>query len=214
VHFQRNDYQTLRWFSTDGIRWTGWEKVGDPNVWLWRVSWWGGQAYAMGYGTTEDGFIRLYESGDGLSFTPVGERLLSDGFPNECALSFLPDGTCLGLLRRDGKNDSGLFGVSRPPYASWEWKDLGRRIGGPKLLALPDGRLLAAVRLYEGGIRTSLCRIDADHGSLTEFLWLPSDGDTGYAGMVCEDGILWVSYYSSHEGKASIYLAKVRVQDL
>jgi hypothetical protein len=25
------------------------------------------------------------------------------------------------------------------------------------------------------------------------------------------DGLLWVSYYASHEGKTSIYLAKVRL---
>jgi len=25
------------------------------------------------------------------------------------------------------------------------------------------------------------------------------------------EGLLWVSYYSSHEGKTSIYLAKVRL---
>lgn len=211
VHFGRNDYQTLRWFSRDGFEWSGWEKVGDPNVWLWRVAWNSGRAYSMGYSVTEDHFIRLYGSGDGLSFTPLGERLLSEDFPNEGVLSFLPDGTCLCLLRRDGKNSSGLFGTSRPPYAAWEWKDLGQRIGGPYLLALPDGRLLAAVRLYDGEMRTSLCRIDPDKGSLTELLRFPSGGDTGYAGMVHEEGLLWVSYYSSHEGKASIYLARVRI---
>jgi hypothetical protein len=29
--------------------------------------------------------------------------------------------------------------------------------------------------------------------------------------MVWHDGLLWISYYSSHEGKANIYLAKVRL---
>src|SRR5205085_7380324 len=42
-------------------------------------------------------------------------------------------------------------------------------------------------------------------------LTLPSGGDTSYAGLVWHEGLLWVSYYSSHEGKASIYLAKVRL---
>ena len=31
------------------------------------------------------------------------------------------------------------------------------------------------------------------------------------AGLVWHAGLLWVSYYSSHEGKTSIYLAKVRL---
>ena len=44
-----------------------------------------------------------------------------------------------------------------------------------------------------------------------QYLKLPSGGDTSYAGLVWHDGLLWVSYYSSHEGKTSIYLAKVRL---
>ncbi len=55
-----------------------------------------------------------------------------------------------------------------------------------------------------------LCWIERK-GLLTEFLKLPSGGDTSYPGLVWHDGLLWVSYYSSHEGKSSIYLAKVRL---
>ena len=51
--------------------------------------------------------------------------------------------------------------------------------------------------------------IDPEYGTLTEVLTLPSGGDTSYPGLVWHDGLLWVSYYSSHEGKTSIYLAKV-----
>ncbi|MEJ7592590.1 MAG: hypothetical protein WKF77_13640 [Planctomycetaceae bacterium] len=46
---------------------------------------------------------------------------------------------------------------------------------------------------------------------MTECLELPSGGDTSYAGMVLHDGLLWVSYYSSHEEKTCIYLAKVKL---
>jgi hypothetical protein len=42
-------------------------------------------------------------------------------------------------------------------------------------------------------------------------LTLPSGGDTSYPGLVFYDDLLWVSYYSSHEGKASIYLAKIKL---
>ncbi len=79
------------------------------------------------------------------------------------------------------------------------------------MIRFEDGRLLATVRLYDGKVRTSVCEVDAQQGTLTEKLTLPSGGDTSYAGMVLEDDMLWISYYSSHEGKTSIYLAKVRV---
>ncbi|UCD28439.1 MAG: exo-alpha-sialidase, partial [Planctomycetota bacterium] len=41
-------------------------------------------------------------------------------------------------------------------------------------------------------------------------LTLPSGGDCSYPGLVWHDGLLWMSYYSSHQDKTSIYLAKIR----
>ena len=52
---------------------------------------------------------------------------------------------------------------------------------------------------------------DPDRGTLAELLSLPSGGDTSYAGLVWHDNLLWMSYYSSHEAKTSIYLAKLRL---
>jgi hypothetical protein len=126
---------------------------------------------------------------------------------------FLEDGTCLCLLRRDPFRDSGSaqLGRAEPPYTEWTWQDLGVRIGGPHMIRLPDGRIVAAVRMYDRQTRTSLCWVDPEAGTLTEFLSLPSGGDTSYAGLVWHEGVLWVSYYSSHEGKTSIYLAQVRL---
>jgi hypothetical protein len=80
------------------------------------------------------------------------------------------------------------------------------------MIRLPDGRFIAAVRLYDGAVRTSVCQVDVMAGSITELLKLPSAGDTSYAGLVWHDNLLWVSYYSSHEGKTSIYLAKVKLE--
>ncbi|HXJ76561.1 MAG TPA: exo-alpha-sialidase, partial [Candidatus Dormibacteraeota bacterium] len=100
---------------------------------------------------------------------------------------------------------------AQPPYTAWQWKDVGMKIGGPHLLQLPDGRLVAGVRLYDGTVRTSLCWVDPVTGKLTEFVKLPSGGDCSYPGLVWHQKLLWVSYYSSHEGKTSIYLAKVRL---
>ena len=85
------------------------------------------------------------------------------------------------------------------------------KIGGPALLRLPDARLIAGVRLYEGKVRTSLVQIDENTGKLTELLALPSGGDSSYPGLVWHEGTLFMSYYSSHEGKTAIYLARVRL---
>lgn len=85
------------------------------------------------------------------------------------------------------------------------------RLGGPALLRLPDGRLLAAGRLYDRKVRTGLLWLDPVNGELKEFLSFPSGGDTSYPGLVLHEGLPGVSYHSSHEKQTSIYLAKVRL---
>ena len=46
---------------------------------------------------------------------------------------------------------------------------------------------------------------------MTKLLKLPSGGDTSYPGLVWHNDLLYMSYYSSHEGKTSIYLAKIKI---
>ncbi|MBK8001553.1 MAG: exo-alpha-sialidase [Verrucomicrobia bacterium] len=204
-------HRSLAWFSRDGSTWSEPSVIGDTNQWLWRTTWHKGTAYSVGYDTIGEKFVRLYSSKDGRKFDTLVPRLFEEGYPNESSIVFLPNDTALCLLRRDGNPGSGKLGLAKPPYTAWDWKDLGVKIGGPHMLRLPDGRLVAGVRLYDGKVRTSLVWIDESTAKLTEFLPLPSGGDSSYAGLVLEDGLLWVSYYSSHEGKTSIYLAKVRL---
>ncbi len=72
---------------------------------------------------------------------------------------------------------------------------------------------MAAGRVIEKGIATTvLAELNVDKKTLQPMLTLPSGGDTSYPGLVWHDGQLWVSYYSSHEGKTSIYLATVRLE--
>jgi hypothetical protein len=204
-------HQSYVWFSHDGRDWGQAVPVADPNYWLWRITWHKETAYGIGYECGAKKNVRLYKSSDGRTFETLVNNLFDQGYPNETSLLFRPDESCLCLLRRDEAPSTGLLGAARPPYRDWIWKDLGKRIGGPHMIQLPDGRLIAAVRLYDGKVRTALCWIDAEAGTLDEFLALPSAGDTSYAGLVWHDDMLWVSYYSSHEGRTSIYLAKVAV---
>jgi hypothetical protein len=204
-------HQSLVWFSRDGTDWGTPVEIGDANNWLWRVTWHERVAYAVGYCTVDQSGIRLYSSRDGARFELLADKLFDDGFPNEASLVFLEDHTVLCLLRRDQGDATARLGSARPPYTVWEWKDLGVRIGGPHLLPLSDGRLVAAVRRYGKNPWTSLNWLDPARGELSEFQALPSGGDTSYAGLYWHEDILWVSYYSSHERRTSIYLARLKL---
>ncbi len=208
----QHTHRSLAWFSRDGRAWSEPHTIGDPDFWLWRITWHAGVAYSVAYATRGEQSVRLYHSDDGRRFETLVPSLFDAGFPNEATLVFEGD-TARCLLRRDSDPHTGLLGVAEPPYTVWRWQDLGVRIGGPHILRLPDGRFLAAVRLYDGRLRTALAWLDPAAGTLAECLALPSGGDTSYAGLAWHADQLWVSYYSSHEDKTAIYLAQVALED-
>ncbi|MGV3774482.1 MAG: sialidase family protein [Verrucomicrobiales bacterium] len=204
-------HQSLAWFSKDGKEWGEAVEIGEPNIWIWRIVWDKSSAYAIGYDTKGEEFTRLYKSDNGRDFKPIVSKLNAGNYPNETGLVFLEDGSMACLLRRDGAEASGKFGIAPPPFTKWEWKDVGPKIGGPTLIQLPDGRLIGAVRLYDGGARTAVIEIDRKSGKLSELVKLPSGGDCSYPGLVWHENSLWVSYYSSHQGKTEIYFAEVKL---
>jgi hypothetical protein len=204
-------HQSIVWFSSDGIRWSAPANIGDPDFWLWRISWHKEIAYSIGYRTSGPPGIRLYASRDGARFDFVADNLFAEGSPNEATLLFRQDNSALCLLRRDAGKATAMLGKTMPPYKEWAWSDLRVRIGGPNMMLLPDGRIVAAVRRYGKNPWTSLNWLNAVNGDLEEFLALPSGGDTSYAGLCWHEDMLWVSYYSSHEERTSVYLARVKL---
>jgi hypothetical protein len=198
--------------SRDGREWTAPRHVLEEGEWLWRITWHEGKAYGVSYSTTErnesDWTLKLFVRADGVSYDLL-TRLNVPGRPNETTLSVLPDGEMIALVRREAGDASGSIAASRPPYTCWSWTDTKHRLGGPNFLRLPDGSLWAAGRSYPSGAKTVLARMTRE--SYEPVLTLPSGGDSSYPGLVWHDGLLWLSYYSSHEGKAAIYLAKVKL---
>ena len=201
-------------FSKDGHEWTATRRILSEGEWLWRVTWHNGRAYGVSYNTSapkgngKDWSLRLVVSPDGTDYEEIAKFDIP-GRPNETTLRFLDNGEMIALVRREGGNTHGWIGLSPPPYKEWKWHETGRRLGGPNFIILPDGRLWAASRSYPGGARTVLARFGPT--TYEPVLTLPSGGDCSYPGMVWHDGLLWMSYYSSHEGKTSIYLAKIRL---
>ena len=199
-------------FSSDGRRFDEPRIVIEPGRWLWRVTWLGNQALGVSYGDSPAlGSSSLLRTRDGIAYETLVQNLLeTPGWETEARIRFDENDTAWCLHRRDGKPATAQLGSAEPPWTEWTWTDLGKRLGGPNLFQLPDGSWIAAGRLYDGGARTSILSVDLEAGSMEEKLTLPSKGDTSYPGLVWHEGELWMSYYSSHEDRTSIYLARVR----
>jgi hypothetical protein len=204
-------------FSKDGSEWSMPQPVkgiGDDQ-WLWRVTWHKGIGYGAVYSTTKQGGKRLFtiwKTTDGVSY----EKLPTDPNPpidlSEATIRFAPDDTLLVLLRGEEKDRHAWIGSSPAPYEKWDWKDGGHAAHGPNFIVLEDGRMFYAGRDFadKSAAKTVFGRMTRDQ--LEPLLTFPSGGDTSYPGLTnAGNGELWVSYYSSHEGKTSIYLARVRV---
>ena len=199
-------------FSSDGEGWGEPQIVVEPGRWLWQVTWHRGKAYGVSYATPAGmPHSSLLVSDDGIIWTEHVPELLSKGWPTEATVRFGEDDTLYCLHRRDGEDNSAFLGIARSPYTAFTWHDLGLYYGGPNLIQAPGGAWIGAGRIIEAEARTVLTRIDVHAGTLTPVLELPSGGDTSYPGLLWHDSLLWVSYYSSHEGKTCIYLARVEV---
>ena len=186
-------------------------RIQSNQDWLWRVTWnkqWG---YGVLYQANEEEWkIYLVYTTDGINYTYL-TRFTLDGKPNETTLRFLADGeTLVALVRREGEDQMGMIGHSKPPYHDWKWSKLDHRLGGPNFWVLEDGSLLEATRTYKPNktYGLQLSRIDVK-GTHTPLIELPSGGDTSYAGLYQMGEHLYVSYYSSHEEKTSIYFARL-----
>ncbi|MEX0643107.1 MAG: hypothetical protein WD468_10425 [Pirellulales bacterium] len=217
-----SERQSKVWFSNDATNWTAPVNIGDYNYWLWGTTWHNGQVYGVGYGPTNTSVAdrdkrvtRLYRGSDGTDFNALVSPLAANSGltgSGETALLFRTDGTAVVLSRRDSGNFESLIGTSNGDYTQWNWHVVPERTGGPELIELPDGRIVAASRRFVGKqTTTALFWLDPAAGTLTHFLTLPAGGDTSYAGMVWRNDLLWVSYYSSHEGKASIYVSQIQI---
>jgi len=207
-------------FSFDGNTWSHPHQIMEEHDWLWRVTWHEGKAYGVSYRAKkpldQDGpwVTTLYQSDDGMHFEPI-IRWNIPGHPSETTLRFTDNGEMVALVRR------GFFawiGTSKPPFDEWTWYETKEYVGGPNFLIFPDGSMWASGRFIDWErstdekyvAHTALAKMTKDH--LEQKLVLPSEGDSSYPGMVYDEGFLWMSYYSSHEGRTAIYLAKILIE--
>ncbi len=131
----------------------------------------------------------------------------------------------------------GLVGVGTPLKKSftecgdlnfsWRWYSLPWRIGGPNFIFLKNGGALASFRKI---VRDSVGRrtgravlalapppkkegVPLPLQNLKLNFELPSSGDASYTGLVEHNNKIWVSWYSSHRGKAQVYIGELELAE-
>jgi hypothetical protein len=208
--------------STDGDNWSPVEKMMNEGDWLWRAVMhptekvFYGTVYNVhpttgGPKSEAEWSLKLVKSDDGKVWQLVAPFDLK-GRPNEATARVLPNGDMMALVRREtpGMN-KGMLGVAKPPYQQWSWTELSVPLGGPNFIETKDGRLIAGSRGFGATPGAHMILSEMTATGLTPILELPSGGDCSYPGMVYHQDTLIVSYYSSHEGKSAIYVAKVQL---
>ncbi len=171
--------------------------------WLWKIIWYKNIAYGFVYGDS----FRLLSSLDGVHYQTVKEFDIQ-GSPNETDLCFEKNGQLTAMIRR-AKNYQGLTAISEAPYKDWQFKECGYELGGPDIILIENGKKLITSRFISTkGNKTVLFELKKDN-LLYPILTLPSGGDCSYADAILQSDTLYISYYSNHIIKASIYLATI-----
>lgn len=207
---------------SDGVSPDDWknvapQKILDPPWWLWTTKWRGNSCWGFAYERLPNKdrtyVVHFMKSDNGSDWSRhVSNVINMGGQSSETAVRFDATGNAFALSRR---NDiSALLGKSSGDLKSWKWYDLGdefKAFGGPNLIETPYG-WIGGGRMHDAGANLSLTAINVDDPQMRRILKLPSGGDCSYPGLVWHNNLLYVSYYSSHQGKASIYLAKVKLK--
>ncbi len=196
----------------------------DNDYWLWSFSKFRDTLYSMGYNTKQTCFntfvnsakskIMLFNNTDPecTSFGKVAvENLTTSSFecPCEAAMTFTTDSNLITIVRDEKIQKASHIGRSKFPFSYLQWQEFPYFVRGPKLALLPDGKLfLAAASMFDYD-RTYYAIINPKDFSVEKIRVFPSGGDTGYPGVIIEGNTALISYYSSHEGNARVYIERI-----
>ena len=185
--------------------------IDGNEAWPWRVTWYKGKAYTVGYGVS--GIFDIYSSEDGNFFKNLNAFKNINGQPNEATIRIDNNGEFFILARRLYGNT--MVGRSFDTNSNWDWSNEIElpNFGGPNFVFTKENRMIVSGRLW-GWV--SLTYYDLLNNKNTVVTSINSGGDCGYPGMVIQGDYLWLSYYSSHENTlgSSIYVSKINLKQL
>lgn len=188
----------------------------DSDFWLWSYMTFLDRNYSIGYNVSKKNLkpslIFYGNDHDALDkYDIVNDSLIDIGCPTEAALCIGADSVAYTIVRDDCTGAKCFLGISKYPFAIWSWKELPFFVRGPNIKILDNGKLFLAASAMKQWNKTCYTILDPKTLAFDDIQELVSDGDNGYPGVVIHNNQAVISYYSSHEGKACIYIKKVNL---
>jgi hypothetical protein len=205
---------TYALFTDNGTSWSEPQAVYLPRFIVWKPCAYGGRFYSGAHKKDEASGgkgreVHLIVSDDGLKWQKVS-TIRAGNWESETTLHFSPGGQLTAFLRQKYGSPPCQILEASPPYAEWKARAAGvAHLSGHSVHTFRGVTYLCS-RTMDYATRKAGCTIYTfANGQLTPYCVLPAGGDCSYAGAVENGDHMLVSYYSSHEGPANIYLAEV-----
>lgn len=207
------DLTTFVAWTGDGKTWSNPQPVYEPRFGLWKPCVHDGRFLASAHRKAEGkdaARIReshLITSTDGLKWEKIS--LVSGGnYESETTIFPGPDNKITAFLRIK-YSVPGFILEASPPYTEWTRRPAGIHLSGHSVHTFRGTTYLFSRTMNEKGGDTGTMIYTYAQGKPTPYCKLPSGGDCSYAEAVEVGDKMLVSYYSSHEGRANVYLADV-----
>lgn len=195
----------------------------DNDYWLWNFAVYKNQLYSIGYNIKQVCFssassqklkIALFQSTNPgfTDFTSnISTNWITDDFlcPSEASFVFTPDSSLIAIIRDGATQGASHIGVSKYPYNNWTWQQFPYFVRGPKLVLLPDGKIFLGAGSMVNYNNTYYAILNPNTFEVEKLRVFPSGGDNGYPGVIIEGNTALISYYSSHEGNARVYIERI-----
>lgn len=176
---------------------------------LWQMTW---------YNKTGYGVLSKKDKNDGVYKTllvknekkmeiEIIKELDLEGDLTDATVRFL-SGAEMMIIGKTG-DGKGVMGTSKAPYTDWTWKPLNLELAGANFEIIPINKVLVGTALSNETGNYSALLLGKKDEDFQEAMKLPSGGDTGHVGFFTIAGYVWLSYHSSHEGKTSVYYARI-----
>jgi hypothetical protein len=202
--------------TDDGQAWSQPQPVYEPQFIFWKPRPWAEGFLATAHKKSETATggaerqAHLIRSADGLAWEKVS-TIRAGNWESETTVLTGP-GERLTAFLRTKYSVPGSILEAEPPYDTWTERPAGVHLSGHSVHEFGGTTYLFSRTMDESGGNQGAMIYTYVDGQLTPYCRLPASGDSSYPEAVELGDEMLVSYYSEHEGPASIYLARVPIR--